>query len=246
MNKITENFLELIEIEDVIHTEEYTNMVDISVEEDESFLLSNGIISHNSAISAVRKFRDSNIFGAFPLRGKFINALEMTPKDILLNEEAKNLIASLNISIGEKVDNSQLRYGKIYLYTDADSDGNAISALLINFFFRFWPELFEQKRIFKVMTPLKVLTPLAKKGKEKKYFYTNEEYETWCKKENSDLWDVEYKKGLASLLDDEYETILTNPQLVAIKADEAAKTNLEVWFDKNDTARKKDKILGIK
>ena len=82
-------------------------------------------------------------------------------------------MASLGLKLGEVP--SGLRYGKIYIYTDADPDGNAISASLLNFFAKFWPALFDQGRIFKVMTPLVV----AKKGKEIKSFYTKDEYNEW-------------------------------------------------------------------
>ena len=57
---IVENFLELMDIEDVILTDEYVNMVDISIDVDQSFLLSNGIVSHNSAISSFRKCRNQS------------------------------------------------------------------------------------------------------------------------------------------------------------------------------------------
>ena len=52
MIDIVENFLELVEIDDLIKTDEYKNMIDITVEDDETFVLENGIVSHNSASSA--------------------------------------------------------------------------------------------------------------------------------------------------------------------------------------------------
>jgi DNA topoisomerase-2 len=107
-------------------------------------------------------------------------------------------MASLGLKLGEEPKN--LRYGRIYIYTDADPDGNSIAALLINFFNRFWPELFDQGRVYKVMTPLVV----AKKGKESLSFYTNEEFEEWMTKTKSSSWDIEYKKGLAALENAEF------------------------------------------
>ena len=117
---ITENFLELIDIEDIIHTEEYVNMVDISVDVDQSFLLSNGIISHNSAISAFRKHRTQETMGGFALRGKFVNVSEMINSKLVLNEEAVNLMASIGLKLGQPIDVKNLRYGRILFYTDAD------------------------------------------------------------------------------------------------------------------------------
>lgn len=115
-----ENFLELLEIDDIEHTDEYVNMVDISVEVDQSFLLSNGVISHNSAAGAFRKYRDPNLMGAFSLRGKFINVSEVTNQKLIQNNEALNLMASIGLKIGKKANLKELRYGKIFLYTDAD------------------------------------------------------------------------------------------------------------------------------
>lgn len=117
---IVENFLELVDIEDIQHTDEYVNMVDISVDVDQSFLLSNGLISHNSASSAFRKYRDPNTMGSFALKGKFINVSEISSRKLTENTEAVNLMAALGISIGTEVNLKDLRYGKILIYTDAD------------------------------------------------------------------------------------------------------------------------------
>jgi len=117
---IVENFLELVDIEYIEHTEEYTNMVDISVDVDESFLLSNGFTSHNSAISSFRKYRDPQMMGAFALRGKFANVSEMSNSKLVLNKEVVNLMASIGLKLGQPVDLKSLRYGKILLYMDAD------------------------------------------------------------------------------------------------------------------------------
>ncbi len=229
------NFLELIEIES-IEDIGYQNVVDIAVTGGESFILSNGIISHNSAVSAVRKFRDTQTIGAFPLKGKFINISEMKSSEIIKNDEAVQLMASLGLKLGEEP--KGLRYGRIYIYTDADPDGSHIAASLINFFDRFWPELFEQGRVYKVMTPLVV----AKKGKESLNFYTNDEFEKWEKKAASKSWNIEYKKGLAALEDEEYLEIIKNPYLVQIKNDKDYKSSLEAWFG-SDSQPRKDRIL---
>jgi DNA topoisomerase-2 len=196
-----------------------------------------GIYEGLSAVSAVRKFRDTQTIGAFPLKGKFINVSEMKPSEIAKNDEAVQLMASLGLKLGEEP--KGLRYGRIYIYTDADPDGSHIAATLINFFNRFWPELFDQGRVYKVMTPLVV----AKKGKESINFYTNAEFEAWLKKNKTSSWEVEYKKGLGALEDSEYEEIIKNPYLVQIKNDKEYKESLESWFGR-DSQPRKDRILG--
>lgn len=192
-----------------------------------------GIFEGMSALSAVRKFRDSQTFGAFPLKGKFLNVSEMKNTEIIKSDEVVNLMASIGLRLGEDLDN--LRYGKVLIYTDADPDGDAIAALLINFFNRFWPELFDQGRIYKVLTPLVV----AKRSKEILYFYSNDEYAKWESKNDPKKWEIEYKKGLASLEDYEYEEIIKNPRLVRIKNDKLYKESLNAWFGGDSTPRKK-------
>ena len=197
-----------------------------------------GIFEGMSALSAVRKFRDPQNFGAFPLKGKFLNVSEMTNSGVIQNDEVVQLMASLGIKLGEEP--GDLRYGKVYIYTDADPDGDSIASLLINFFNKYWPELFNQGRIFKVMTPLVV----AKKGKEVKPFYSNDEYSAWEKKTGARGWDVEYKKGLAALEDVEYRDIIHSPVLVNIQNDKMYKDSLSNWFG-SDSEPRKEKLLKL-
>jgi DNA topoisomerase-2 len=197
-----------------------------------------GIFEGMSALSAVRKFRDPQNFGAFPLKGKFLNVSEMTNSGVIQNDEVVQLMASLGIKLGEEP--KDLRYGKVYIYTDADPDGDSIAALLINFFNKYWPELFDQGRVFKVMTPLVV----AKKGKEVKPFYSNEEYSAWEKKSGSKGWNVEYKKGLAALEDVEYRDIIHSPVLVKLQNDKLYKDSLSDWFG-SDSEPRKEKLLKL-
>ena len=197
-----------------------------------------GIFEGESAISAVRQFRDAQTFGAFPLKGKFLNVSELKNVDIIKSDEVINLMGSLGLKLGEEPAN--LRYGKILVYTDADPDGDCIAALLFNFFNKFWPELFRQGNIYKVLTPLVV----AKKGKLTEYFYTNEDYKKWELDNDIKKWDIEYKKGLASLEDFEYEEIIKNPRLVKITEDSESVQSLKAWFGGDSSARKK-KLLTL-
>ena len=245
---IVENFLELIDIENIIITEEYTNMVDISVDIDQSFLLSNGMVSHNSAKSAFRKNRDPLTQGAFALGGKFLNVSEIsTPK--LLEKDSKgnykhdevvNLMGSIGLQLGEKVLPGTLRYGKILFYVDADPDGDSIAAQLINFIHKYWPEMFEQKMIYKVQTPIVVSTNL--KSKNKISFYTQKDYSDWIEKINPKEWEIKYKKGLAALVDDEYDEIINNPRLIQLSSDDLSKKHLNTWFG-SDTELRKIELL---
>ena len=197
-----------------------------------------GIFEGDSAISAVRQFRDPQTFGAFPLKGKSVpNVSEMKTTDIIKSDVVTNLMGSIGLRLGEEPKN--LRYGKILIYTDADPDGDAITGLIINLFARYWPELFEQGNVFKVLTPLVV----AKKGKDVLSFYTKEEFKDWESKTSTKGWNVEYKKGLAALEDDEYQEIISNPRAIQMNSDSMYKETLHAWFGGDSSLRKK-KLLA--
>jgi len=237
--KLEEERRELKKLNKNLSSTKVLKLIDAKKKYDRKYCIL-GIYEGMSALSAVRKFRNTQLMGAFPLKGKFINVSELTNAKVIQNDEVKNLMGSIGLKLGEAPKN--LRYGKIYIYVDADPDGDAISASLINFFAKYWPELFDEGRIFKVMTPLVV----AKNKKSKKEFYTNDEYEQWVNS-ISDIkkWDIEYKKGLASLEDDEYEKIINNPNLVKLTKDENYSSTLASWFA-GDSSERKEKILGHK
>ena len=233
---IVENFLELVDIESIDLTDEYKNMVDISVDIDQSFLLSNGLISHNSASSAFRKYRDTNTQGAFSLRGKFLNVAEITNQKLVSNAEVINLMGAMGLKLGHKVIPGTLRYGRILFYCDQDFDGYSIVGLLINFLYKFWPEIFEQNMIYKVETPIVVSMNL--RSKKKISFYTQQEYNDWIKSVVPKDWEIKYKKGLAALVDDEYKDIIHTPKLTKITCDDISKDSLNTWFGKESEPRK--------
>lgn len=234
--KQAEERSELRKLNKSLNTTKVLKLIDAKGKDRNKCIL--GIFEGQSALSAVREVRDPQVFGAFPLRGKFINVSELTNSEVIQNNEAVELMASLGIKLGE--DPIGLRYGKIFIYTDADPDGDSIASLLMNFLNKYWPKLFQQNRIFKVLTPLVV----AKKGKEIKIFYTNLEYVDWEKKNGTKNWDIEYKKGLAALEDTEYREIIHNPVLLKMSGDELATESLTNWFGP-DVSIRKEKLLKL-
>lgn len=196
------------------------------------------IFEGDSASSAFRKYRDPRTQGAFPLRGKFINVSDLSPLKVVKNKEVTALLSAVGLKLGEEA--KDLRYGKILIYSDADPDGDSIAGLLINFFGRYWPEIFEQEVVCRVVTPIVV----AKKGKDKKSFYTSEEFNAWVsEKSKIKGWDIEYKKGLAALEDEEYKEIIKSPKLFILEKGDNFHATLNNWFSKNPMHRKA-KILG--
>lgn len=196
------------------------------------------IFEGDSASSAFRQYRDPMTMGAFPLRGKFINVRELPNVKVIQNLEVKNLMASIGLKMGE--DPKDIRFGKIFIYSDADPDGDSIAGLLINFLGKYWPELFERDVVCRVMTPLVV----CKKGNDKKWFYTNKDFESWQGTQKTlGGWSIEYKKGLAALENEEYREIIQNPKYFVLDKGKDFQGTLETWFS-GDSAPRKMKILG--
>jgi DNA topoisomerase-2 len=208
----------------------------IDAKSKERWKCSIGIFEGDSAISAFRKYRDPQIMGAFALKGKFTNVSELNNQKLVQNNEVVNLMAAIGLKLGQQPDLKDLRYGKILFYVDADVDGNSIAGLLLNFFNKYWPNLFDRNMVFKVETP--IVVTINKKNKRKLLFYTQTDYNNWSQKEDLKLWEIKYKKGLAALVDDEYQEIINNPNLTKITKDETSDQYLDIWFGKNSELRK--------
>jgi DNA topoisomerase-2 len=198
------------------------------------------IFEGDSAAASFRKYRDTNTQGAFSLRGKFINAAEITTQKLTQNNEVINLMAALGLKLGQKANLTNMRFGRILFFCDADFDGSSIVGLLLNFFYKFWPELFDNPIIFKAETPIVVVKNT--KTKKKTSFYSQEEYEKWLQKIDPKVYEIEYKKGLAALVDDEYSEIIQNPILTRITSDDISKDSLNIWFGKDSELRKKEML----
>jgi DNA topoisomerase-2 len=196
-----------------------------------------GLFEGDSAISAFRKYRDPQTMGAFALKGKFVNVSEMTNQKLVQNTEVVNLMAAIGLKLGQKIELRDLRYGRILFYVDADVDGNSIAGLLLNFFYKYWPDMFERRMIYKVETPIVVAVPKAK-TKKKILFYTQTEYNDWADKNDLKNYEIKYKKGLAALVDDEYQDIINSPKMTLISKDDMSANSLDIWFGKNSDLRK--------
>ena len=86
------------------------------------------------------------------------------------------------------------------------------------------------------MTPLVV----AKNNKKVIKFYSDSEFNKWYSSKSNGIksWNIEYKKGLASLEDAEYEEIIKNPNVIKLVNDKDYKESLSDWFGKDSTPRK--------
>lgn len=201
-----------------------------------------GIFEGDSASNSFRKYRDPQTQGSFSLKGKFINVSDIAVQKMTENKELVNLMSAIGLKLGQKATLKTLRWGRIIFYADQDPDGNSIVALLLNFFYKFWPELFDMNFVYKAETPLMVVK--SSKMSEDLWFYSMDEFYSWSSDKNLKDFSITYKKGLGALEDDEYKKIIKTPNLVKISSDELSSKKLGVWFGKNSDLRKEE-LFGL-
>ncbi|MBL8815765.1 MAG: type IIA DNA topoisomerase subunit B [Planctomyces sp.] len=112
------------------------------------------IVEGDSAGGTAVMGRKASTQAVLPLRGKILNTEALTLSKILQSNEIKDIVDTLGTGIGTSFDIHQLRYARIILLMDADSDGYHISTLLLTFFFRHMPELIKQGKLFIAQPPL--------------------------------------------------------------------------------------------
>jgi len=133
------------------------------------------IVEGDSAGGSAVQGRDSRTQAVLPLRGKILNTESLATSKALGNQELKDLVETLGTGIGEHFDLRNLRYHKIILLMDADSDGNHIMTLLLAFFFRHMRELIKAGHVFLAQPPLYRITV----GKEIHYALTDADKEAF-------------------------------------------------------------------
>ena len=111
------------------------------------------LVEGDSAGGSAKQARERSFQAIMPLRGKILNTWDLESSEIIKSQEIKNLSTAIGVLPGN-ADASSLRYGKICILADADSDGLHIATLLCALFLRHFKPLVNDGRIFIAMPPL--------------------------------------------------------------------------------------------
>ena len=147
----------------------------------------------DSALNGMAQARNVDKTGLMCVKGKIINCLSNDDEKIFQNEEIKLLLSEMNI-VPEKNDTKKLRYGRLGICTDADSDGYHIGLLIMACLLKLAPQFIEEGRLCWLRSPLYIV----EQGKNRSYYFNDEEFDT-ARKQGKIKGEVHRAKGLGAL-----------------------------------------------
>lgn len=202
------------------------------------------ICEGDSAVSSMKGARDGRKNALLGIRGKIINAHKEKTSTVLANAEVKDIITTLGAGDGPDFDIDKMRYGRIFICTDADPDGNAIACLLYALFWHRFKDVLTQGRLYKLETPLFVVS--TKEGKKSRKLYARNERERDKHMRDCDKANVKYSvtrlKGLGEVQADTLEETAINPAtrvITQVTMDDASEAALDLILGTDTEPRKR-------
>jgi len=171
------------------------------------------IVEGESAGGSGRQARDRRFQAILPLRGKILNVERARLDKLLASKEIKSLIIALGTAIAEDFDIDKLRYQRVVVMTDADSDGNHIKTLLLTLFYRYFQPIIEKGYLYIAQPPLYRI----QSAKRMEYAYSDadkEEILADIRKEKGKTIAISIQryKGLGEMNPEQLWTTTMNPE----------------------------------
>jgi len=166
------------------------------------------IVEGESAGGSCKGARDRRFQAILPLKGKILNVERYRLSKILESKEVKALVIALGAAIAEDFDIEKLRYHRIIIMCDADSDGNHIKTLLLTLFFRHFRPLIDKGYLYLARPPLYKIQA----GKRIEYAYMEEDKAEIVDDMKSDSVDIQRYKGLGEMNPSQLWETTMNPE----------------------------------
>ena len=207
---------------------------------DAEFLGENSILliaEGDSAMGGLALGRDHTKYGIMAIKGKIINCLSNPDEKIFENDEIKLLLSAMNIVPG-KYDAKKLRYGKLAICTDADSDGYHIGLLIMAALAHIAPQFIREGRLCWLRSPLHIVHD----GKKETYYFTDEELE---QNRHKIKGEVQRNKGLGSLEPEQARESMFNPEHQRLDVMEYSEDAMSLLYSLmgEDVAPRRDFIM---
>lgn len=187
------------------------------------------VVEGDSSKGSILQKRKPESDGVYALRGKIKNARSVS--DLASSKEIIDLMNILNI---EPNDGKKCSYEKIIIATDWDPDGiGHIASLLINLFWKWFPNIIDENKLQILITPL----ISADSGGKTEYFYNTKNFHQWVE-EGHKYSNLRYLKGLGSLNTDDWDFVMEFRDTWTIYNDKSAKKMLNIAFGTSSKLRK--------
>jgi len=158
-----------------------------------------------SAMGGISAILGRENFGYYAMKGVPLNAYDCTAQKMSGNAEIKEIINILDLDVTSD-SSTDMSYKRVGFATDADADGSHICGLLLGLFYRYGKNLFDEKRVYRLKTPIMVA---LKKGKIVAHFFTLNEYREWEEKHSLKGIEFKYSKGLGSWKKEELQQLIS-------------------------------------